>query len=384
MRLADFILTNNEAILADWEAFAREIWPAGVESDIATLRDHAGNILRATARDMQAEQSDAEQSDKAQGNGRDTAESDRLDDASVDHGLGRVTSGFNLPLVVAEYRALRASVIRLWREGCAQPDGHDLVDLTRFNESIDQSLTRAVQAYTERVDRSRQTFLAILGHDLRNPLAAMRLVTELLQRDSHLSADAQELVSILDTSTTAMAGMVTDLLDFARTALGDRIPIFPAPADLAQICRDVVGEVQIAHPRCEVNLQTRGDLAGAWDAARLRQVIANLVGNAVQHGRDAGAIDVLAAADDAGAVTVAVHNAGEPIPPELLPTIFEPLVRGPSTAPGARRRSGSIGLGLYIARAIATGHGGTITVASTAASGTTFTLSLPRHTNASP
>ena len=179
MRLADFILANVEPILAEWEAFARGIWP-GAKTDPLTLRDHAEDILRATARDMKSAQTTAQQSDKSKGEGDAGAGSESLDGASDVHAVGRVASGFDLLAVVAEYRALRASVIRLWRESSPDPDRRDLDDLTRFNESIDQSLTEAVRSYTERVDRSRQMFLAILGHDLRNPLNSVTMSAALL------------------------------------------------------------------------------------------------------------------------------------------------------------------------------------------------------------
>src|SRR4051812_9981349 len=179
MRLADFILANIEPILVEWEAFARGIWP-GPATDPRELRDHAADILRATAWDMQSPQTAAQQSDKSRGDGDPGNGSARIDGASDVHAVGRVRSGFDMMSVVAEYRALRASVIRLWRDSAPTPDVRDLDDLTRFNESIDQSLTEAVRSYTQRVDRSRQMFLAILAHDLRNPLNSMTMSAEAL------------------------------------------------------------------------------------------------------------------------------------------------------------------------------------------------------------
>src|SRR4051794_5434702 len=177
MRLADFILSNVEPILVEWEAFARSISPGATMNKLA-LRDHAADILRATARDMMQWQSATQQSDKSKGHGDAGRKSDRLNGASAVHAVERVGSGFDLMEVVAEYRALRASVIRLWRESAPDADERDLADVTRFDEAIDQSLTKAVSSYTEHVDRSRQMFLAILGHDLRNPLNAMMMSAE--------------------------------------------------------------------------------------------------------------------------------------------------------------------------------------------------------------
>jgi signal transduction histidine kinase len=131
--------------------------------------------------------------------------------------------------------------------------------------------------------------------------------------------------------------------------------------------------------RCHTPL--RDDLAGEWDRARLRQVVSNLLGNAIQHGADDGPVELSVTADG-DEVVLSVHNGGEPIPAELLPTIFDPLVRAQVSAGAAalqkQRRPGSIGLGLYIARAVVNAHGGSIDVTSSRQGGTVFTARLPR------
>jgi signal transduction histidine kinase len=396
MRLADFILESTESILAEWEVFARRIWPAGggggAAPDPAALRDHARDILRATAWDMKSPQTAAQQSDKSRGERAAGAASGRVDGASDAHAVGRVRSGFDLMAVVAEYRALRASVIRLWRDSGPDPDLSDVDDLTRFNESIDQSLTESIRAYTHTVDRTRLMFLAILGHDLRNPLNTVSMSADVLGGDDDLDAAARRKAAAgISTAVTAMGDMVRDLLDFAASGLGETMPLTPAPTDLGAVCRDVVAEAAAAaaHAARPLRLDATGDLAGEWDAARLRQVVSNLIGNALQHG--SGPVDVRAAPDptarsggagddsEGGAVVLAVRNGGPPIPPDDLSTIFDPLVRGTSAAARRQRRPGSIGLGLYIAREVATAHGGTIGVASTAEAGTVFTVRLPRR-----
>jgi hypothetical protein len=387
MRLADFILQNLEPILVEWEAFARSVWP-GTQRDPRELRDHAADILRATAWDMKSAQTATQQSDKSKGEGDAGAGSDRIDGASDIHAVGRVRSGFDLMAVVAEYRALRASVIRLWRGSAPAPDLRDLDDLTRFNESIDQSLTEAVRSYTERVERSRQMFLAILGHDLRNPLNSMMMSAELL---SHTTADDPEAIRAatqIATSAGAMARMIGDLLDFTGSGLGAAMPVSPAATDLKQVCREVVEEMRAAFPTRTLRFDPNGgsggsgrggggaDFNGQWDAARLRQVVSNLLGNALQHGAGDGAVD-LVLNGTASDVQLAVHNGGPPIPRDAVATIFDPLVRGPELQ--KQRRPGSIGLGLYIAREVVTAHGGTIDVTSSADAGTLFTVTLPRH-----
>lgn len=377
MRLADFILENVEPIVAEWETFARSV-PSASKMDKLALRDHAEDILRAAAWDMKSVQTGAQQSDKSKGDGGAGAGSDPLNVASDVHAVGRVNSGFELMEVVSEYRALRASVVRLWRESTPAPDVRDIDDLTRFNESIDQSLTEAVRSYTERVDRSRQMFLAVLGHDLRNPLNAMTMSAAVLLRSGQLDEEFRKIASQISVSAAVMARLISDLLDFTGAGLGAGMPLSPAAMDLGELCGQVVNEMRASYPARTLNVQTHGDLAGQWDAARLRQVVSNLLGNAMQHGGDEGPVELSVRGDDSG-VLLAVRNDGPPIPPDMLPTIFDPLVRGLSPELQKQRRPGSIGLGLHIAREVVTAHGGKIDVESSANAGTVFTVRLPRR-----
>ncbi|QOV89925.1 sensor histidine kinase [Humisphaera borealis] len=380
MRLSDFILKNMESILAEWEIFARSV-EAGTKMDRLALRDHAEDILRATVRDMTTAQSDNEQFDKSIGQGADGTGSKHLDEASEVHGVGRVGSGFDLGELVSEYRALRASVIKLWRDTNPNPHATDIDDLTRFHESIDQSLRKAVVGYTGYVDRSRQMFLAILAHDLRNPLNSILLSAEVVSLTATGDPDTIDAAHRITSSVKSIAQMVTDLLDFAGTGVGSAMPLSPAPMDLAKLCRELHGEFQAAHPTCTLSLKTTQSLNGIWDASRIRQVLSNLLGNAFQHGGETCNAKLTVTADGPD-VVLAVHNCGTPIPPELLPTIFQPLVQGERRKGKPQRRAGSIGLGLYIAREVVLAHGGTITVQSTKESGTTFTVRLPRKHSA--
>jgi signal transduction histidine kinase len=381
MRLAEFILANVEPILVEWEAFARGIWPVP-HNDPAERRDHADQILRAAVRDMISKQSADEQADKSKGQGsKGQGEvSGTLDVASAQHGVGRVESGFNMMEVIAEYRALRASVIRLWRDSGPDPDLHDLDDLTRFNESIDQSLARAVRSFTERVDQSRQLFLAILGNDLRNPLNSLTMSAAALAEGDPEDADASQLAEQIAASAAAMTRMIDDLLTFTAAGLGGSMPLTRGAMDLDPLCREVVNETRSVHPACALRYAPEGDLKGDWDAARLREVISNLLGNAVQHGGEESGVE-LSVRGEEERVVMAVHNTGPPIAPGMLSTIFDPLRRAASKEAPRRHRAGSIGLGLYIVQQVVTAHGGTITVSSTADAGTTFEVRLPRETN---
>lgn len=373
MRLADFILRNIETILAEWEQFARSLAPGSAMGVIA-LRDHAEDILRVTARDMVSSQTAEQQTLKSKGHGGGGTESAGLDHASSEHAIARLGSGFNLIEVVSEYRALRASVLRLWVQSIRTADTHDLEDLTRFNESMDQSLAEAVKSYTSRVDESRELFLATLGHDLRNPLNAMVVSSGILARSGQLDEENTRIASQMSGFAKVMTRMIEDLLDFTRTRLGGGMPVSATRTDLQDLSRDVLDEFRAAHPHRLLRFEAVGDTSGEWDAARLRQVVSNLVANAIRYGDDASTVDVFARGDESD-VLLAVKNQGPPISLSALPTIFDPFVRAPDAATKNHR---GVGLGLYIARQIVIAHGGTITVTSDETMGTVFTVRLPR------
>ena len=378
MRLADFILANVEPILAEWEAFARGIAP-GAAMDGLALRDHAADILLATAADMRAAQSAAERAAKSRGHGRRADSDFALNGASESHAIGRLGSGFDLMEMVSEYRALRASVLRLWADSDPPPHDRDVDELTRFNESVDQSVARAVASYTRRVDQSRDLFLAILGHDLRNPLNSIAVSAEMLPNLDRPDPESLGIASQIATNAQVMARMIGDLLDYTRTRLGAGMPVTPAPMDLGALGRDLFDEFRTAHRDREFRFAATGDLRGAWDADRLRQAISNLLGNAVQHGAADAPVELDLVGGDASEVVVHVRNGGRAIPPGELSKIFDPLVRGAGADNPRGNRPGSIGLGLYIAREIARSHGGGIDVTSTRETGTAFTVHLPRR-----
>ena len=385
MRLAEFILANIEPILAEWEDFARSLLP-GVDMTIVELRDDAQSILLATARDMQNRQTLQQQESKSKGDGGASGPaSDRLDSASDMHGLERVSSGFHITDVVSEYRALRASVLRLWRKSLPQPGLNDIDDLTRFNESLDQSLARGVASYSRRVDDSRQMFLAILSHDLRNPLSTIRTAAYLVSSKTPDRATA-DAIALINTSTDSMLRLISDLIDFSSSGLGREMPLHREPIDMETLCREVIDAYRATHAHRTLRFHSDGDVNGEWDVGRLRQVISNLLGNALQHGSPDGPITLSASismpsgasAPEDSIVVLSVHNEGPPIPPDLLPTLFDPLTRYATRESTSQRTPGSIGLGLYIVREIVAANGGTVSVTSTAEEGTTFTVRMPR------
>jgi signal transduction histidine kinase len=172
---------------------------------------------------------------------------------------------------------------------------------------------------------------------------------------------------------------VNDLLDFARSRLGSALPLHKTSTDFGEICRSVLEEVKASHPDRVLELETTGDLSGEWDKERLAHVISNLLINAIEHG--SGERVHIVTRDHGPHVLLEINNRGEPIAPELLSSIFDPLVHGRRDTSDEPSRG--LGLGLFIAREIVTAHEGTIDVTSSASGGTTFKVSLPRRAKAS-
>ena len=374
MRLADFIETNIEAILAEWVTFAETCGPAGATLDLTGLRDHAVAMLHNMVADLRTPQTKAEQEHKSTG-AADSGAHDDDDTAAEVHGADRAESGFSVGEMVSEYRALRASVIRLWTKACGSLTGDDLEDLTRFNEAIDQALAESITRYTHDIDRSKEMFLAILGHDLRTPLGAVSMASQFMLDNGDLVEPNLSLTTRILRSTRRMNRMVGDLLDFTRSRLGSGVPVSIAPMDLGKEAANAIEEVKASHPESQIELTTSGDLSGKWDCARLGQVMTNLLSNAVQHGSAMTPITVTVHGEP-DEVVLRVHNQGPAIPAADLPEIFSPFKRlqsGEASSP-----SSNLGLGVYIVERVVTAHGGKIDVTSTTEDGTMFTVRLPR------
>src|SRR5688500_9976652 len=210
MRLAQFITQNLEQILVEWEAFASSLLAPGQTMTSLALRDHARQILQAVAEDIETNQTDLEQAYKSQGFAA-IAEATRT--AAMTHGALRFLSGFDLRQLAAEFRALRASVLRLWLKRGLTGD-NVFYQMTRFNEAIDQALAESIANYSDEVARSRDTFLAILGHDLRSPLSAIANSGLFLNSPGLLPAGAPlEAVLRINRGAMRMSGMIRDLLE---------------------------------------------------------------------------------------------------------------------------------------------------------------------------
>lgn len=373
MRLSLFIRTELQQILAEWDRFARSNAVAGVHMTDLVLRDHAEEMLLAIAGDIDTPQSDAEQRRKSQGRAASTGATS----AAATHGAQRHRNDFSVAQLGAEFRALRSTVLRLW---LAQPVGvdADVVDqMIRFNEAIDQAIAESLVAYTDAMTQARTLLLAVLGHDLRSPLATMALCGGLLARHDLGDAQRRDTALRVQRSARLMTGMVDDLLGYTRVQFGIGLPIHRAACNVAELLHDAIADATSTHPNARFAVHGAGMLHGDYDCARLHQLFMNLLVNAAQHGRgsDPVAVD---ATGSASAITVRITNRGRPIPADALQSVFRPLVQlAPDEGDDARPRT-SLGLGLFIAREIARGHGGTIDVASDAVEGTTFTVVLPR------
>ncbi len=220
--------------------------------------------------------------------------------------------------------------------------------------------------------RLNEMFIAVLSHDLRNPLNAIYSAAELLNNSSNDDM-VKAMSKQIKISGRRMRRMLDDLLDLARVRLGGGLTVKAAPADLGHVASKVVGELQAAHAERHIAVELQGDLAGWWDADRMAQLISNLLGNALTHGTASEPIELLLDGTAADRVWVKVANAGV-IAPELLSHLFEPFRRGERKL---GQRDG-LGLGLHIVSQIAERHGGSVKVESSEATGTVFSVELPR------
>lgn len=374
MRIADFVEQEVDCIVHEWVAFARTRVPSSQQLSTEELEDHAKVLLLSLSADIRDRQSERERHDKSQGNAQGNAP--EITRIARDHAAQRFQQGFSLDDLLSEFRALRASVIRRWTQQI--PDvNHDTLDqLIRFGEALDQALSESAALYSQKVDDSRNLLLGVLGHDLRTPLGVVHLSASYLLRTDTLDGAQTKAAARILTSAERMTLMVKDILDFTQTAFGVPLPISPAPADLGQLTKNIVGEVTTLYPQSEVDISCEGPLTGHWDSGRIAQMLSNLIANAVQHGEASRPVSVRVAGDG-DAVSVQVQNAGRPISAEAQKNLFFPL-RQEAAAHGEQRAGSSgLGLGLYIAREIATAHGGTLEVSS-GEEGTSFVARLPR------
>ena len=394
MRLADFILKNVEPILLEWESFARSIWP-GTPTGRVALRDHAENILRATVADMASAQTPVEQEEKSKGDGSQGLASTRVDLASDIHGAVRAESGFDMAEVVAEYRALRASVLRLWQKDERAYHLQDLDDVTRFNEAIDQSLCKASESHVRYAEQDRklladeqiarlgaeagnhakQIFLMTLSHEMRTPLTAIAGWAEILTNPKCTREMLQEGVEVITRNTRSQIKLIDNILDVSNV-IGGKVKLKVDHCDMSGFITDVSESMRAAAECKGIELIAELDPAAgvvACDGDRMRQVVWNLLSNAVKFTPDGGRVTV-SLYRDGHRVRLRVADNGVGFEPEFLPHAFERFRQADGSA---SRQFEGIGLGLAIVKNIVELHGGTVEAFSAGkGQGATFTVTL--------
>jgi len=249
-------------------------------------------------------------------------------------------------------------------------------DLTqrREAEATERALAeqRAVLAEKVRIQEFQERFLAILGHDLRNPLASIDMGMGILRQHASDPA-AIRILSRMQSSSSRMTRMIEQILDLTRSRLAGGLELTLRPMALGDTVTKIVDELRVAHPSRAIDVQVPSvHILG--DADRMEQVFSNLIGNAIVHG-DPSTPVVIGARQEAGMLNVSIHNEGEPIPAHIKTKIFDPFRRGERESRTAK--TVGLGLGLYISWEIVRGHGGSIEVDSSAERGTTFRVSLP-------
>jgi signal transduction histidine kinase len=374
MRLSSFISAHLDLVLADWVEFARQQEPAASGMDERALLDHGRLILQEIAADMNRPQNSAERQAKSEGNSVRASRSRNVPTRRP--ARPRARQGFAVEQMVAEYRALRATVLRLWIASDPAFRAEDLEDVIRFNEAVDQAIAESLAVFLVEVDKTRDLFLGMLGHDLRGPLSTIASCAALDRKSQ--PADSPTAAIVLR-SVGQMRALLDDLVEYTRDRLGAGLAVDPAPLDLATFARETLNEIDVMANGRVLQLATQGDTNGEWDARRLHQALSNLVFNALKYGYPDSPVKVSVDGRSNEQVVLSVENAGKPIAPAMLARIFDPLVRAEGDDPGdvSEVSGANLGLGLYVVREIASAHNGSVT-ATCMDSVTRFELRLPR------
>ena len=232
VRLADFIRSNLDPIIEEWVKFAQTRTPASDNMTNLALRDHIVELLTFIADDLETAQTQEEQVEKSQGLGSADGEFSRS--AAQIHAALRLSDGFNIDQMVSEYRALRASVVKQWTAANPELSSTDLEDMTRFNEAVDQAMAKSWPGfYTKMINQSRDMFLGVLGHDLRNPIGAVLMAARRMTKegaaDSKQNAMAGRIAQTMERATS----ILDDLLELTRSAFGSEIPLRRSQMDIS-------------------------------------------------------------------------------------------------------------------------------------------------------
>lgn len=273
-----------------------------------------------------------------------------------------------------EYRIILPDGSVRWVEARAKlvldRDGRPLGMTGLCSDITERKSTELAQARlleeARRTGEFRERILGLVAHDLRSPLNAISILAQCLATSENAPADSLEAAGRIAQSSVRMSRMIDDLLDFTRERLGESLPLYVEEIDMGDVGRTIVEELRLVTPAREIVYETSGALRGRWDAKRVAQVFAHLIGSRLRHGEGPVSVRLQRQSGD---VTLEVGSRGQSLPPEMLHTLFEPYGRADPATDGTR-------LGLYIVRAIVRAHGGSIDLSS-AEDGTRFLVRWP-------
>jgi signal transduction histidine kinase/ActR/RegA family two-component response regulator len=388
IKIGDFIEANRDAITEEWIEVADSLTPRDLSRDqlLDAVREMLDSIVLALVATESADSSSNALPPAA------IVKVPELSEVAKAHASHRFTQRFTLKQMAAEYRALRKNVTWRWlarkrRRGEAAADIAN--ELARFNTAVDLSMASAVAWYDERLrkqqdhlkqaDQNKNEFLAVLGHELRNPLSPLRTGMDLLERARVKPELLDSLRPMMDRQLSHLSRLVDDLLDFARISRG-AIHLQVAPFDLNAAVETAIE--QLAEPARDrqhelvVNLST-SPLPVLGDFDRLTQIIANLLSNACKYMARGGLITVTTELEKDRAA-VSILDTGFGIPPEHLESIFELFTQIPEHR--QKTGGGGLGIGLSLARRLVEMHQGTIKASSQGLGhGSEFVMSLPLY-----
>ena len=353
MRLADFIEQHLDEIVDEAEVFARTLAVGEVRLNSAALRDHIPEMLRVMANDLRSAQTAYEAKLKSQGE-FPPPEEGSVTPAQTHAGV-RADQGFDVIQLLSEYRVLRATVLRLWTSRY-KSDEYSITDINRFNEAVDQAIAESVSTFSTQIDEWRNVFLGILGHELRGPLSAILMASEMLGLMEVEPRVAKNVAHIIGAGER-MRALLNDLLDFNRVSFGLGLLINRTHVDLAKACAEEVELLKVNWPNHQIECQSSGPTEGSFDESRVREVVWNLVTNAAKYGDAGEPINVYVEGDD-DRIRIRVVNGGTAIPEAQVEELFEPLRR----ASNKDAVDGSLGLGLFVVKQVALAHGGSVDV----------------------
>lgn len=294
-------------------------------------------------------------------------------EAARQHALERLRAGSTLEELSLEYALLRKVLFEQLQT--MEPASSTLEGLVPLNEALDHATELAVRCYDEQRSSQGERFVRLLGHDLRNPLNAASIAADALTRSEALSDRGQKRLSTIARANARMGRLIENMLDFARSYFGSSLPLLLEEGDWGEVCQAAFDEVQGENPERALVLTKSGNLSGAFDRERVRQAVCNLLGNALEHGKDPIELAIEEEEkDDYHAIVTRVTSRGDTVPLGSIKNL-DPLAE-PKVASGSNAR-----IGLYVTSLIAKAHGASCEVSSDTEE-TSFTVRWPRHSSA--